>query len=888
MLSPYPADDFFSFLDPAIVVDALASPNGGLRGFLDGASALERDFAMQTAMASQSIADWLNELRNWDWPAEGGSEGFDSINPTRRKLFVKVFSPEDDAKERVGCLFAEEITRYETRVEEISRDLDKLDLESIKSHVMTDHIIPLSRSPNPVVDPKLSFVSSLVASYNKMDDLTAVVTAIVVQTLPNLARLSRLLDTWSTRLTVLQKVNPLLQAISEAETLLQENWNFLSKFPPNIATRTTRYSTRQQFYFTRAIFEPRRDDLAQQVAEPGRMLDFMLDTLAGSLDTLPDEWLTRMEEVEKGYGEWVAACERLISEAELADSRESSRSPADRQMSRRKGRHAAEASMVDSRSGSGILVEPVPLRPANFDQLKRGTDTPDAEISDSTDTDCSPHKRRLTVGYDFDLLGCSPSASPKIVPNHDSTTDDAAARHYQSRPLYRFHDPFARGRAGADAMATVDEVTEDEDEDEDGDDEFDDNQSRLPRSRDRSRDSTTSLASSGVRDVLSDYEEEFDQFRKPRRREPLSFDDDDQEEPSPRSTPPPAANRQARPRRLGDHIFDAIPEDDSDKFGTNDSPYDEDDENFEGTDSQRTRFRRKSVDDSDLQIKISRIIKDINNRTSTDPSSMHLNPPDFRLSTKRKSSRETVPRTNSSFSRRTSVPSFTLTPAQDSLSRGHHHQSIKVYHLSRNNGEAPIKLFVRCVGENGERVMVRVGGGWADLGEYLKEYITHHGRRSSIKDKTNVEVRKLKRDSIGGYSPSGSSPPSRSGSVAGERSPGTPLRVRKTRRSLGGEVPRSFQPRTSSAQSATPQETQPTEPSSRSRSGSQTWVEGDSSFLGLAGPSGRKIEMSEEQQAWVESVKDQVRMTNGDANPQPDRFSELNKVGGTKRMFRKV
>jgi len=57
-------------------------------------------------------------------------------------------------------------------------------------------------------------------------------------------------------------------------------------------------------------------------------------------------------------------------------------------------------------------------------------------------------------------------------------------------------------------------------------------------------------------------------------------------------------------------------------------------------------------------------------------------------------------------------------------------QAIKLYHLTQPGVDKPIKLFVRRVGENGERVMVRVGGGWADLGEYLRQYVEHHGRRT--------------------------------------------------------------------------------------------------------------------------------------------------------------
>src|SRR5690606_33694336 len=46
-----------------------------------------------------------------------------------------------------------------------------------------------------------------------------------------------------------------------------------------------------------------------------------------------------------------------------------------------------------------------------------------------------------------------------------------------------------------------------------------------------------------------------------------------------------------------------------------------------------------------------------------------------------------------------------------------------------------------------ERVMVRVGGGWADLGEYLKEYAMHHGSQRRVVSQrvevTDLPARKL-------------------------------------------------------------------------------------------------------------------------------------------------
>jgi len=102
---------------------------------------------------------------------------------------------------------------------------------------------------------------------------------------------------------------------------------------------------------------------------------------------------------------------------------------------------------------------------------------------------------------------------------------------------------------------------------------------------------------------------------------------------------------------------------------------------------------------------------------------------------------------SSEYSTRASSPGQTLklSPVKDGKSGSNTTTAgIRVYHLSKtgNSRETPpIKLFVRAVGENGERVMVRVGGGWADLAEYLREYSLHHGGRG-LSDKS-LEVANL-------------------------------------------------------------------------------------------------------------------------------------------------
>lgn len=89
------------------------------------------------------------------------------------------------------------------------------------------------------------------------------------------------------------------------------------------------------------------------------------------------------------------------------------------------------------------------------------------------------------------------------------------------------------------------------------------------------------------------------------------------------------------------------------------------------------------------------------------------------------------------------------------------HQSIqgdiKCYHLHRadendnenENGQQhqqqqqqpPMKLYVRLVGDS--RLVCRVGGGWSDLEEYLKEWATHHGSKMRTVSDSRLQIQDL-------------------------------------------------------------------------------------------------------------------------------------------------
>ncbi|BAE61898.1 hypothetical protein AFCA_005193 [Aspergillus flavus] len=274
----------------------------------------------------------------------------------------------------------------------------------------------------------------------------------------------------------------------------------------------------------------------------------------------------------------------------------------------------------------------------------------------------------------------------------------------------------------------------------------------------------------------------------------------------------------------------------------------------------------------------------------------------------------------------TPTPSLTLTPAGSRRRYSHapEESSVKLYHLHQGGKTVPTKLFVRSVGENGERVMVRVGGGWADLAEYLREYAIHHGRRH-VSDTPRVEVQGLSsRETTPTYTPPGSRltrsgngrcTPSRPHSVISNR-PSSSLAVRKTRRASNVSDMTDLRAAStietlnlSSSPMSTVSSRRRLSTSSNTSFGAASTMS-DARYgsipLGLAGPKPRSryAPMSAESEAWVEDVLGQARrssslrpFTFGLSPPEQDHaagkvptlpksrsISDIGKVGSSKRV----
>jgi hypothetical protein len=262
-------------------------------------------------------------------------------------------------------------------------------------------------------------------------------------------------------------------------------------------------------------------------------------------------------------------------------------------------------------------------------------------------------------------------------------------------------------------------------------------------------------------------------------------------------------------------------------------------------------------------------------------------------------------------------PELTLSPAKSemdgpsgrkSAATARSDNDIKLYHLTQPGKEQPVKLFIRRVGENGERVMVRVGGGWADLGEYLRQYAEHHGRRTASDGKFEILGLEVKNpDNLTSPNRPESGLSKKDRRISGGRPAISPLTTPTKATFPGSSTDDGVPPMPSFA--STPGVADETSiPSTNSSQRSWTGNE-----AGLAGPKAKKLDLSGEKLEWIEGMMKQARTVSGNmitANHAPfqrdervdsrsesrsdsraggkkPEFGDMGKVGGTKRIFLK-
>ena len=271
------------------------------------ASENERALGIRAALASKKLREWVEEVQDWHWPLnkfappqvkvqsqDVGKQGSRSAVARSEPAAFSTGSQEL----YWGSLQARVVQEREARIEHIRNDMATLELAELKGFVQGAHSTSSSRSTS--YDMSFSYPQS--SHYTHMDDFTVIITATIIQALPFLARLERLLGRWSLRLFILRQVPHFLQQLEDTELALGSAWTTLRQ----AAEDSTAFEmTREAYTAIKAVLQSRVSELARQI-------DGILDALEGQNDRIPDRWIDEMEDTETDFQNWIAEAERMV------------------------------------------------------------------------------------------------------------------------------------------------------------------------------------------------------------------------------------------------------------------------------------------------------------------------------------------------------------------------------------------------------------------------------------------------------------------------------------------------------------------------------------------------------------------------------------------------
>ncbi|KAI7362126.1 hypothetical protein KC354_g7531 [Hortaea werneckii] len=293
-----------------------SSPAFSFRG---AASVSERAWGAKAAQTCLDLRSWVRELEGWQWPGsfsvpekepnededgkggEGGGGGGGGGGGEKTEDYW-------------GSLPASIVVAYERRADDIAQQLDDIDVEELKDFVLSAH--RQAGSGRASRDDSIASIGAT-TDLRRLDDFTALITATILQALPYLSRLHRLLDVWTVRLTVSRNAPSYLSDLRQVQTDLEYGWAAIAVSPS-----TTARPRDSGANFTRGTLIEMQSMIQHRVSSLGRRLDAFLDQLEGREETVPDAWIDDFERLEKAYGDWVVQAERKAFENEWRVVRE--------------------------------------------------------------------------------------------------------------------------------------------------------------------------------------------------------------------------------------------------------------------------------------------------------------------------------------------------------------------------------------------------------------------------------------------------------------------------------------------------------------------------------------------------------------------------------------
>ena len=839
-------DPLLANLSPSSLLEALrtndatlpasASKGQFLQDSISEASPHERALGIRAALAGKRIKEWVTELQGWTWPEE-------------------IFQPptNDLHDEYWGSLPSGVVRERENHLEGIKDGLALLETEDLKNYVRNIHLENATRrvSRGPSFSPGST-------PYHRLADFNVLITAIIMQLLPDLATLTRLLGAWSLRLSILRQIPGFFEQLREAKLGIESAWTTLEQ-----ATRLG-----AGLVLTREIYGQIKQVLEDRVTKLAKSIDAILDSLEGQEDRIPDYWIDEVEEAESSYKDWVVEAERLVRLYEWQTSKldketvpiitnleqihhhnlgsvsvtkamMTSLDESDALLLR--SGHTATQSLQTTRQFEGEST-PNPLDPI-FDNSKGMVQEPKMlgiatkQVTSHVTRPLLPLRAGPSGNADFGTDDLSPVLS---TPLEIGSSIEIAQE--LKPPRLHNNDNAIDGSVGYQVSEKIEEtlvlsstnhgVTDTSEHEHSLSDSEPTLSSNTPSSHSRimlyDSETVVEAGHSTGQNLSPDISAQ-------QQIENLQRELDEAPEDSEFLTQSPSLT--VRKIRLPLEPHNTVSE------------------------PPNTMERTTLPMEDKMTAKISRLLTNI-----PAPIQLTIHPP--RTGTEPGDERKYVTRPQQ---QPLSIPALTLSPVV-TKQRGtkSNDAGVRVYHLHQSGKEVPIKLFIRLVG-NEERVMVRVGGGWADLAEYLKEYAMHHGRRSV--SNSNFELEGL---------------PSAQNVAIGiletSQSPSSPITGTPTRRPITPQLDwttESHTPESIGQAKSTPASSE----SYRVRPRSNLSVQEDDILsLGLGGPKSKKIELSPQKRAWVDGMLGQARQISSEYRKTED-IGDLGKVGNTKRVY---
>ena len=783
----------------------------------------EKDLGARVAKAAQRLKSWCDEIQQWGWSGsfEQPSEEYRERRRQSLELRIREHVKEASIAEKLppleywGSLLSVEVKAHEARLDDMCDELIALDIEELKEHVLDMH--PGSKSR-----PSSAGYGSDRRNYTPLDDFDFLITQTLLSALPHHFQLKERLNAWTARVTILREAPRYLDDLMTAQKAMRLGWQALT--PPKDTSDSA-----LEIWKTNVdtISEVMRD----RVGDLGRRLDHMLDTLEGREDRLPDNWIDTFESVETDLGQWTHESRRKMIELKLRRSSEYKQAEVREQL---------PSSEVDAHSGVA-LVDHQPLEQAeSMSRLLEQADSHNGPLEQADPLKQPETGPRSITAFKTNVpnhLSDAHDSDNDMAPQQVASQSDGTLDEFADDSIFEEGDTVVHneieedlsdesGVHPADAEFPVIDIAEDKN----------DASIERPQTPQTRRDSIDSITSSMFSSSPPGAVEESPSIRNATNQNAKA--------------PRPALNAAMTKRRtanIDDITAESIP------------PW------------PPSQFAQKpSSSAEELDRKISDIL-------TTIPAHIRLTSETGADARNRKSARGVTKKGSKGFLRavpslsRMKSPELTLSPVKQDFdsanglsgrrsAAANGDNDIKLYHLTQPGKEQPLKLSIRRVGKNGERVMVRVGGGWADLGEYLRQYAEHHGRRTASNGELELMGLEVKNTE---------SSPIRPESVVSKRD---------RRVSSGVKDSPNFTPTKSTGVGVSTDEAPPPQPnfittpagsretSSPSTGSSRASWKGNE--VGLAGPTSKKLDLSEKKMEWVEGMMKQARTVSGTLLPQ--------------------